>query len=709
MAIANAKTYLTARAKQELYALVSQRENAVDMLVKNYTGEAKYNYIQISNRMQIQYFALNPREDSLQSNGKDGWWQNEAYEPNSIAEGVFPMKETKASSDEVSKRYFSSFALKELSKKHTLRYPLVDDFTSIMSPFVGKDMPDSLYAHFISEIQSKLGLKVINGRVPSMELYRHSISSAVIVKVKNTALKLLRKPQVAIASFGGELFLANRTRGNHIFANAEKVTKIYDELFRVSISKSIKKNTKKRKKVKISKELKFASRLFANILMARIQDFGNPEINKNVEKCLSLQFANLINRMEFSSDELKLITILGTNATADLCANLGITRETIIQRMILNGYVYDNIPKDVKEALIFVKEKDYQKYETKIFETAQENETMLLTPGIGKPQDGEAEQPQTENTENITSANNNPENEQQQDELASLPQLEAPKIHGLLPAGRERTIVGMAKAELEEQRQQAEIQKRVQSETGDKINLYQRLYNALNKKLQEENARLAQQAQDLTPPALEAPTIHGLLPEAQLNIQETIVESANEDGQQAQQQAGQEKPKKAFTPKVIAKAIDTQIIRILADKSVRTANLLNAHSYKALGGQATGEKLAQLVNSLLGFYQNSLFSSRKTPEKSKRNSETVYSKARQISALLTAIKQEMAEKVVKAQETMPKQDGERYATYMNRIFREITKTEEYPTGLSVRDYFKIKIDKLTEFYAQGEFTDNLKK
>ena len=64
------------KTKQEINNIVKKQENALDMIVNNYYfNDVNYSSNDVCNRFQVENFALNPDENTLQTSGRDGWWQ----------------------------------------------------------------------------------------------------------------------------------------------------------------------------------------------------------------------------------------------------------------------------------------------------------------------------------------------------------------------------------------------------------------------------------------------------------------------------------------------------------------------------------------------------------------------------------------------------------------------------------------------------------
>ena len=83
---------LTKNAKQHFSDLTLNGRCAFNILADSYYNKNfNHSYSYITERMQVQYFALNTNLSLLQSKGKNGWWQNEAYEPSSVGKNVEPI------------------------------------------------------------------------------------------------------------------------------------------------------------------------------------------------------------------------------------------------------------------------------------------------------------------------------------------------------------------------------------------------------------------------------------------------------------------------------------------------------------------------------------------------------------------------------------------------------------------------------------------
>lgn len=363
----NKKIYindLSVEANQELESLINNEENAFDLLYKNHNGEQELTTQAIVARMQMQYFAKNPVERELKSNDNNGWEQNEDYEPNEVNLGIASVVKVNG------KKQYSSFALKEIEGVYSLRYPLEDTFTSVGPTFSEDSMPDYEYNRLIKKLESKLKVKVREDNVYTYSTYKVNFFKNAIVKIKNAYFKLAKKYDKIQVGYAGCIKLHNEHNGYPI-SNVEKVVKIYDSIFGATMKKQAY-LLKKKNDIKVTKDISFASRIYANLLMSRVTNFGNPEINKKVERCLALQFANILNRNNFSSEELRTITDLATKTAADACKNLGITTQEIVSRMTINGYDYTLVPTDEYQALLCYRERDYSQYKQGMEEKPKE-------------------------------------------------------------------------------------------------------------------------------------------------------------------------------------------------------------------------------------------------------------------------------------------------------------------------------------------------
>ena len=156
---------------------------AIDMIVKNYFGNIKCSASEVSSRFQVQNFALNPEVSALQTEGRDGWWQNEAYEPNTVNTKVFPIIETETTNDAWGKSLYSSYALKELDGVYGIKYPLTDDYSKAISPFINLEMSDVHFENVTAMVENGLKIKIENGNVPGLNLYKRSLFVLATTKI----------------------------------------------------------------------------------------------------------------------------------------------------------------------------------------------------------------------------------------------------------------------------------------------------------------------------------------------------------------------------------------------------------------------------------------------------------------------------------------------------------------------------------------------
>lgn len=723
---------LSKQAKQEIINIVEKKESAYDMIVNNYYKDnCNYSSNDICTRMQMQHFALNPNENSLQQDGRNGWWQNEAHEPNTVNTQITPVIKIEGDEDKWGANYYSSFALKELDGKYNLRYPLDDDYTSSVSPFFGLSMPTINYNVAARQIQKKLNVKIVNGKVAGKNLYKRSFINLALVKIKNTALKMAGKPEQAKTAFKGKLTLADSSKGAYKYSNIEKMVRIYDELFRVGIAKQVKYSKGKYKGA--TRDEKFAARLFADMLMARIIDFGDININKKVEKCISLQFANVLNRSPFSSEEMKLVTELGVNIVADTCERLGMTKNTIIMKMMLNDFQYPKTPMDIKEALLLAKEKDYSRYEMngqnkkqiKQVEPIrrQQNQQLLnaanqrgmLPSGREKtqliPSSGQGR---------ITNTNQNI-NQNQSRQATSL--IEAGhKNQSILPVAEKDGMLVLPETNklVSSQKNSAalpETQQRQELPEGSKAK--QALLGGGNR--EEQLAIASKQIAG----ELESPHIAGYLPPKKIEkvksllpmnmyntktISDRLILSLQTDFDKQPPEVLMGKvitKSKNITKKSIEKAIDKIIIKLLSEKVVSINKNLNAHRYSVLGGRQAGEQASDVYSQVLSYYTN--FTNTKKSLDKMRDEGTLYTRAKQLCEHIIEVKQKTIHSLTNGNDAIEKQEGESSAKILNEKMRELTRNAGHPNGLSVRDFFKSYLEKLPKIYNDFKQIDEQTK
>ena len=600
---------LSKKAKEDLRALVVDKQAGFDMIVANYMGKNECNALDVTSRLQLQYFLVNPQINHLQSNGMNGWWQNESYEPNEVAEGLEPVVDTTDNNGE-GERLFSSYALKQIPNKYSLSYPLDNDYTEPVPPFKGAEMPATAYQSILKKLEENLGVKVFDGKYSTLNIYRRCLVNLAITKVKNAFYRLTRNLDKVKTSFKGSLLLAQKSADGYEYSNIERVVKIHDELFRVAIAKDVR-DLRKENKGKITKDVKFASRLFADILMARATDFGNKETNKKVESCLFLQFSNVLNRANFNSQQLKLITELGASVVCDTCKQNKMTKESVMHAMMQNGFEYTSVPKTMKEAFLLAKDKAYEKFATNTDE--QENKTE-------EPKKQKVSKKKVIKKGNIF------------EEYAKNKDIKLPEIPvaGKLPELPNASDMLLLSA-------------------GTNKN------NAL------------------------VPYVRG---ELQNIEQETITH---------------EEPK--VNVKAVERVIDKAVIKLLSGRAVSVVRHLDTHDYAAVGGKEKGTKTARLFANVLAYYQNKTTSKRR--DANRDGSE--YKNAREITAQLIALKKKFLEFFAERDDI---KDSEKYETYVNRVFREMTKNENNKDGSTLRAILKNGIDLVINKYVDDELKIN---
>lgn len=694
---------LSKGAKQELDQLVNGKENAFDMLVNNHFGNMVCSADEITSRMQVQYFALNPDENTLQQEGRNGWWQNEAYEMSSVNSAITPIKEVEGDFDNWGETYYSSFALCEMDGSYNLRYPLDDDYTSSVEPFKNLSMSDLNYNVLVRQIQNNLNVKIAKGKVSGKSLYKRSLPSLALVKIKNIGLKLAGKGENAKTAFKGTLTLADKTKGSYKYSNIEKVVKIYDELFRVGIAKQVKFNKQQFKGA--DREVKFASRLFADILMARITDYGNAEINKKVEKCLSLQFANVLNRAGFSSSELQMVTSLGSTVVVDTCKSMGITTQRLIQKMVTNGYQYQQVPSNELEAIMFAKEKDYSKYLDleQNLSTSKTSAKILELPPINtaplelKAANAVEVMPQGNSGLPVLSSN-------------ARAALAGVKAKNILPQGKDYGALPQAK----------KVETLAAGAKREALKSGKTNQSALPASEGEKAKRL------------QAPSVAGFLPAKasaekyssvkylpsgnMYNMQtmaDRLLMSLPEEIKKQQLEKAQADyeasidTSKPVTAKTIEKTFDKAVIKILSEKVVGINTKLNAHRYSAVGGREDGEKNSDLYSQVLSYYTNSV-NSKKTVAEGK-DTTTLYSISKKLCDKVIETKKKLVHKVTGGEAVVKRDASESTAKFINRRVKEITTTKSHPEGLGVKDFFKEYLEKLPQMYAKMQVAEEQKQ
>lgn len=733
---------LSLKAQQELNKIVNNKENAVDMIINNYYKDASYTSTDVCARFCVQYFALNPNASTLQTSGKDGWWQKESYEANTVNEKLFPIVETQTTEDEWGKQYYSSFALKERDDVYKIKYPLDDDYTSSVSPFFNTEMTTENYAELVSEVQNKLGVKITEGQVASLNLYKRSLFVLATTKIKNTALKLVRKLDKVATAFKGKLILANKTTGNYKYTNIEKSVKIFDSLFKVGITKQAK-YAKKATKKQINKDVQFASRLFANMLMARVTNFGDLAINQKVEKCLSLQFANVLNKNNFNSAQLKLITELASNTVVDTLKRMGYTTQTIMQKTAINGYQYLKVPTNEKEALLLAHEKDYSVYLSSVNKEINEDEFSL---GLTPTQSAKNLESEIAGVKDFTKEVVNDVNNQTNERL-----LPAGKEQNLLPSG-ERPLLTDGGKQLQESNKKTAKSKRktLQQKLLDVCKEIEQLlgFNPTQNGGESDEHSVEQEQED-TPQTqllnagqsqalLSAGTqqkqqllgakkanagllnkgIHGYLAEAQavtpnyeytpnnsrmlINVNDLPFISKKEEEEVSSKQVTLQGKK--FGERAIKRYIDSVLEKVIYDMVLKVTNAANANRYSSYGGKEKAKNLVQFLSTALCFYKKSAKKYYKTTKATKENNATLYARSSQFAGVLRTIKESTTQGILKEAEQNPPKQYEKVSTYVNRLSKNVCKAGD-PEGILLKRYFEKFVTNVSKIYVDGKFED----
>jgi len=346
---------LSDSSRVEFARLIKNKENAYDLILKNYLNSEKslYSYSDISSRLQIQYFALAPNILNVQTRGIQGWLQNETGQPNEVADGIIPLIELTNDRGRIM-QYYSSFATKEVENKFGLRYPLVDDHTNPVSSFDGASMPGNIFNQVINLFKDRFNIQIEVGDDTSKKSLFHKYGLSVSPKC-----------------ISGTIYLDSKTPNGYKYSNVEKLVRVYYEVASAVAERNIN-SFKIQTKQKFSKDMQFASVLFATLLLSRVSEYENPEINAIVERCLWLQYANVINRAEMSPAQLNVVTELGATTAAEMVEKLGLSVDAIKEIMEQNDYSYAIEPTNIKEALLYATEASYVKYAKPMYDNIVE-------------------------------------------------------------------------------------------------------------------------------------------------------------------------------------------------------------------------------------------------------------------------------------------------------------------------------------------------
>lgn len=340
----------TPETKSEFLNLVKDKTTAFDFLVNNYNSEEPLDIDsnKIVTRLQTQYVTEDRNEESLRT--KDEWDQNEFYQPNEVNVDIAQVTPGK----------YSSFALLKPNYNFKIDFPLDDDYATDNALFNNGTFSDSSLLVYLQLFKDKMGINISQNNVLKTTTYKHSFARKAVVKVQNTVLKMCKKPLKVTGLFAGKISLRTQYSTYQI-SNVEKLARIFDAVLGVACKNEAK--AYKKQMGKKNKEITFASQVFADILMSRVNDLQDLANNKKLEKCYWLQFANTLNTFGFNAEQLKLVTEIGAKSASKVCQELGISKNKIVAKMIALGYTYNVVPANEMEALLCAKQKDYTIFE----------------------------------------------------------------------------------------------------------------------------------------------------------------------------------------------------------------------------------------------------------------------------------------------------------------------------------------------------------
>lgn len=667
----NCYDLLTTNTKRELVRLVKNRECGLDMLSRNFYKETNYNANNITSRFQVQYFMKSLDLNDLQKADRFGWWQNEEFEANTINPYLQPLLETNSSDSNWGDKLYSSFALNRESNNYRINFPLRTSYTSDILPFEKTDMPEKNYNQLLDIIKEKMSINFVEQK-RGVFGFKKSLFKYAIAKIRNAFLKLAKKENLK-PEFKGSIFVANRSVGGYKYSNAEKTVKIYDTL----ISKVLKIKDLKEKAFKLkTKDISIACRVLANIYMCRATNFGNKLISKKVENCLSLQFANILNKNQFSSTELNIITTMAMQSVIGVCNKLKFDKEYIIEALKNNGFVYDKEPATLIDAFLMAKENNHKMYLRQFVYLKKRKEKQL------KRESDLATIEKTKEGTKIDLSEPKPKEEM-----------------GLIPSKRKST----------EETRMVPIEK-IKEEKG--LVPVETKYTT-----KKENKTLELGAGKKTEiEKLESPKIAGYLEEPtkkEKQIELDVLENQNNNRLIIETEKlpflkETEKEEKIEVRKLNKKAvsnyIDKEIKKALASQVLKTTNAINANRCSAFGGKEKAKKQAQILSMILAYYTKKTNGTLKTTKSTRKNSDTLYARSQQVTNVIFYLKEQTIDKILECSEKSPIQKGERTITYINRLAKNVCKAGDVE-GMNIKDYFTKLISSYSSIYADGEFVD----
>lgn len=338
------KTRLTQEMLQDIEDYERTGEDAIYLLAKK-----KKNYIDIITRMQSSNIDM-IAHSGLKTVADWDYIRNTNKGVNTDLVAV---------NNDAGNLKYSCYALKDPQNHEIgLRIPLLDTYASKKRSLFGKNPTFATYNQLISKIADVYKIKVKEKHVGNKHITYKTTKNPVVL-IKKAGYKLLNlcrtffkkeKVQQPIL-FKGKISITNNiapgTSSKYVMSQQEKFTEVLDKIIYATAKHYVKFN-----KLKMTKKEILASCLYADILMSRVINYGDSQINNNIENALKLQFSNVLASICPSAEKLSEISALGMKCAIFNLKKLGMSLEDVVKNAKSSGYSFDTEPQSFEDALL---------------------------------------------------------------------------------------------------------------------------------------------------------------------------------------------------------------------------------------------------------------------------------------------------------------------------------------------------------------------
>ena len=288
---------------------------------------------------------------------------------------------------------YSCYALKD-TNSHTygIRILMVESYASKRLLLMNSVCPN--YSSLINKITKTYNIKV-SEQLLKKGLVNYKPKFPVLAKIKSAGYKVLnlcrkffnKEQIVEPLKFSGKILLQGYIYDGrsirYVISKAEKLTEVLDKIMRVTAN-----HFNKVDKIGLSKKELLITTLYADILMNRALNYGNAQLNGDIEDALKLQFSNALAESCPSVDSLDKISSLGMKCAIYNLKKMGISIEDVVTNAKNIGFSFANAPSSYEQALLGYKAgentlESEDVVETKVaeFETTQEKSDTPINLG----------------------------------------------------------------------------------------------------------------------------------------------------------------------------------------------------------------------------------------------------------------------------------------------------------------------------------------